>query len=83
MKLGLLPLHKIVCGTERYVLEGISITVEWILLNFIDKNKDKLSNNHRMAMILKTYGRMKEDNINAMKEDAAAFLTKITKNEEV
>lgn len=55
----------------------------YLYWHFIDKNKDKLSNNHRMAMILKTYGRMKEDNINAMKEDAAAFLTKITKNEEV
>jgi deoxyribodipyrimidine photolyase-related protein len=36
-----------------------------------------------MAMIYKTYGRMKEENIDAMKQDAAAFLTKLSKNEEV
>lgn len=36
-----------------------------------------------MAMIYKTYSRMKEENIDAMKDDATIFLTKLTKNEEV
>jgi deoxyribodipyrimidine photolyase-related protein len=36
-----------------------------------------------MAMIYKTYGRMKEENIETMKQDAAIFLSKLTKNEEV
>ena len=34
-------------------------------------------------MIYKTYGRMKEENIETMKQDAAIFLSKLTKNEEV
>ena len=36
-----------------------------------------------MAMIYKTYGRMKEENIETMKQDAAIFLTKLTNDEEV
>ena len=51
--------------------------------HFIDKHKEKLSNNHRMAMIYKTYGRRKEENIETMKQDASTFLAKLTKNEEV
>lgn len=55
----------------------------YLYWHFIDKNKEKLSNNPRMAMMYKTYSRMKEENIEAMKQDAAIFLTKLTKNEEV
>jgi deoxyribodipyrimidine photolyase-related protein len=55
----------------------------YLYWHFIDKHKEKLSNNHRMAMIYKTYARMKEENIDAMKDDATIFLTKLTKNEEV
>jgi deoxyribodipyrimidine photolyase-related protein len=55
----------------------------YLYWHFIDKNKEKLSNNPRMAMMYKTYSRMKEENIAAMKQDAAIFLTKLTKNEEV
>jgi deoxyribodipyrimidine photolyase-related protein len=55
----------------------------YLYWHFIDKHKEKLSNNHRMAMIYKTYGRMKEENIETMKQDASTFLTKLTKNEEV
>ena len=55
----------------------------YLYWHFIDKQKEKLSNNHRMAMIYKTYGRMKEENIETMKQDAATFLSKLTKNEEV
>jgi deoxyribodipyrimidine photolyase-related protein len=55
----------------------------YLYWHFIDKHKEKLSNNHRMAMIYKTYGRMKEENIETMKQDATIFLTKLTKNEEV
>ncbi|MEC9479545.1 MAG: cryptochrome/photolyase family protein, partial [Pseudomonadota bacterium] len=55
----------------------------YLYWHFIDKHKEKLSNNHRMAMIYKTYGRMKEENIETMKQDAAIFLSKLTKNEEV
>ena len=55
----------------------------YLYWHFIDKHKEKLSNNHRMTMIYKTYGRMKEENIETMKQDASTFLTKLTKNEEV
>lgn len=55
----------------------------YLYWHFIDKHREKLSNNHRMAMIYKTYGRMKEENIEAMKQDATIFLTKLSKNEEV
>ena len=55
----------------------------YLYWHFIDKHKEKLSNNHRMAMIYKTYGRMKEENIETMKQDASIFLSKLTKNEEV
>ena len=34
-------------------------------------------------MIYKTYGRMREENIETMKQDAATFLSKLTRNEEV
>ncbi|MDO6565868.1 cryptochrome/photolyase family protein [Alteromonas sp. 1_MG-2023] len=55
----------------------------YLYWNFIDKHKEKLSGNPRMAMMYKTYGRMKDENINAMKDSATIFLTKISKNEEV
>lgn len=36
-----------------------------------------------MAMIYKTYERMKDDNIDAMKAHANAFINKLENNEEV
>ncbi|MBU2979556.1 cryptochrome/photolyase family protein [Alteromonas sp. C1M14] len=55
----------------------------YLYWHFIDKHKEKLSNNPRMALIYKTYGRMKNENIDAMKQDAEIFLSKLTHNEEV
>lgn len=55
----------------------------YLYWHFIDKHKETLSNNPRMAMMYKTYSRMKDENIEAMKQDATIFLTKLTKNEEV
>ncbi|GEA08440.1 cryptochrome/photolyase family protein [Alteromonas sp. KUL42] len=55
----------------------------YLYWHFIDKHKETLSNNPRMAMIYKTYGRMKSENIDAMKESALIFLTKLENNEEV
>ncbi|WP_421134640.1 cryptochrome/photolyase family protein [Alteromonas sp. A079] len=55
----------------------------YLYWHFIDKHKETLSNNPRMAMMYKTYSRMKDENIEAMKQDATLFLTKLTKNEEV
>ncbi len=55
----------------------------YLYWHFLDKHQDKLHRNPRMAMMYKTYARMKQENIEAMKQDAQIFLTKLTKNEEV
>ena len=55
----------------------------YLYWHFIDKHKEKLSGNPRMAMMYKTHGRMKDENINAMKDSVTIFLTKLSENEEV
>ncbi|NDV91256.1 cryptochrome/photolyase family protein [Alteromonas sp. 345S023] len=55
----------------------------YLYWNFIDSNAEKLSNNPRMAMIYKTYARLKRENIEAMTASAQAFLSKLDNNEEV
>mgnify|MGYP001158723369 FL=1 len=55
----------------------------YLYWNFISQQKEKLKGNPRMAMIYKTYERMKDDNIDAMKAHANAFINKLENNEEV
>jgi len=55
----------------------------YLYWHFIDKHREKLSGNPRMAMMYKTYARMKEENTSNMNNDAATFLSKISRNEEV
>ncbi|MEW9796902.1 cryptochrome/photolyase family protein [Alteromonas sp. CYL-A6] len=55
----------------------------YLYWRFIDAHQDRLRNNPRMGMIYKTYDRMADDKIAAMRDDAAIFLTKLSKNEEV
>ena len=55
----------------------------YLYWRFIDANKDRLRNNPRMGLIYKTYDRMSDDKLSAMRDDAAKFLAKLSKNEEV
>lgn len=55
----------------------------YLYWRFIDANSERLRNNPRMGLIYKTYDRMSDEKLHAMREDAATFLTKLSKNEEV
>ena len=49
----------------------------YLYWDFLIKHQDKLAKNPRMALIYKSLGRMSEDNIAAMQEQAQALLSKL------
>ncbi|AYA64502.1 cryptochrome/photolyase family protein [Alteromonas sp. RKMC-009] len=55
----------------------------YLYWRFLDAHQDKLRKNPRMALVYKSYDRMAEEKIAAMREDGQRFLTKLSKNEEV
>lgn len=46
----------------------------YLYWDFLARNRDKLSNNHRIGMMYKTYGRMGEDKKQAIAQDSKTFL---------
>lgn len=55
----------------------------YLYWRFIDEHESKLRDNHRMAMIYRTYDKMSQEKLDAARQSAAVFLQKLTKNEEV
>lgn len=55
----------------------------YLYWRFIDVHQHVLRSNPRMALIYKSFERMGPDKIAALRDEATAFLTKISKNEEV
>ena len=49
----------------------------YLYWDFLIKHQDKLAKNPRMALIYKSLGRMSEDNVAAMQEQAQALLSKL------
>ena len=46
----------------------------YLYWDFLARNREKLSSNHRIGMMYKVYDRMKPENQNAIKNDSQAFL---------
>lgn len=55
----------------------------YLYWRFIDEHEDKLRDNHRMAMIYRTYEKMSQDKLDAARQSAAIFLQRLSKDEEV
>lgn len=49
----------------------------YLYWDFLDRNRDKLSGNHRMAMMYRTLARMTEEKRQTMREDSKRFLDKM------
>ena len=46
----------------------------YLYWDFLARNRDKLSNNHRIGMMYKTYDRMGDDKKQAIAQDSKTFL---------
>jgi deoxyribodipyrimidine photolyase-related protein len=46
----------------------------YLYWDFLERNRDKLGHNHRVAMMYKTYDRMSDDKKELIEHDAAEFL---------
>ncbi|WP_417784324.1 cryptochrome/photolyase family protein [Terasakiella pusilla] len=49
----------------------------YLYWDFLDRNRDQLSNNHRLGMIYKSYERMTEEKKQAIKDDSVRFLSSL------
>ena len=50
----------------------------YLYWDFLDRNRDKLSLNHRISMMYKTYDRMSDDKKQAIKQDSQRFLESLS-----
>ena len=55
----------------------------YLYWDFLMRNKDKLSTNHRLTMIYKTLDRMDEDKKELIKQDSHRFLNAMQNNEKI
>ena len=55
----------------------------YLYWGFVNKHKDKLEKNPRMAMIYRTMSKMDQSKLNEMFEDTDSFLTRLGNNEKV
>lgn len=53
----------------------------YLYWHFLVRNRDKLSNNHRIGMMYKTFERMSPEKQQAIKNDSNLFFNKLEKNE--
>ena len=49
----------------------------YLYWDFLDRNREKLSNNHRIGMMYKTFERMGEDKQKAIRDDSQEFFRKV------
>jgi len=52
----------------------------YLYWDFLIRNEDKLRSNHRLGMIYKTYERMSEEKVEAIKDDTNRFFKKLEEN---
>ena len=55
----------------------------YLYWDFLDRNRDQLQKNHRLRMMYRTLDRMDEKKHQAIKEDAARFLSSLDNHEKV
>lgn len=55
----------------------------YLYWRFLDAHKDKLQDNPRMGLVYNSHARMKAEKLQAMRDDGAEFLRKISNDEEV
>ena len=55
----------------------------YLYWHFMHRNKEKLENNPRMAMVYRTFAKMDQQQVSFMLDDAEAFLEKLSANEKV
>ncbi|QPG07050.1 cryptochrome/photolyase family protein [Salinimonas marina] len=55
----------------------------YLYWRFLDAHHTKLKDNPRMGLVYKSYEKMSQQKIDTIRRDGAAFLTKLSKNEEV
>jgi deoxyribodipyrimidine photolyase-related protein len=49
----------------------------YLYWDFLDRNRDRLANNHRIGMMYKTFGRMTEEKQQAIRDDSNIFLSNL------
>ncbi|WP_169566412.1 cryptochrome/photolyase family protein [Sneathiella limimaris] len=49
----------------------------YLYWDFLDRNRDKLQNNHRIAMMYKTFDRMETEKQNAIRDDSQRFFKSV------
>jgi len=55
----------------------------YLYWRFVDSHHDKLKNNPRMGLVIKSFEKMSQQKIDTVRSDSAAFLDKLSKNEEI
>ena len=50
----------------------------YLYWDFLDRNREKLASNHRIAMMYKTFERMGEEKQKAIRDDSKIFLSSMT-----
>lgn len=50
----------------------------YLYWDFLARNRDKLSNNHRISMMYKTYDRMSDEKKEAIQQDSDKFLASLS-----